>query len=70
MQKNEFIWNDSNTTLVNTAHIVTMGISVPMYEQKDYRVYATLSFGNGSVCLHRGTEESCKAYMGDFYYFH
>ena len=50
--------------LINTAHIVTVGISAPMYEQKDYTVDAILTYG--TAVMYRGTQEQCKTYMENF----
>lgn len=61
-----FIRNYYNNTLVNVAHIVTVYISSPYLEQRDYRVYANLAFGYGNAILHRGTEESCAEYLANF----
>lgn len=50
--------------LINTAHIVTVCITAPMYEQKDHRVVANLTYG--TAILFRGTEDKCKTYMENF----
>lgn len=61
-----FIKSVSGQQLVNVAHIVKVYISDPQYEQTDWRVYASLSFGQGTVTLHRGTAESCAEYLKNF----
>lgn len=61
-----FIRNYYNHTLVNVAHIVKVYVTEPQLEQTDYRVYALLSFGGGTVTLHRGTEDSCADYLTNF----
>lgn len=61
-----FIYSYRTTQLVNVDHIVKMCIDAPCLEQRDFVVYASLSFGNGTVCLHRGTEESCAEYINNF----
>ena len=68
--KAEFIWNYEKTSVVNVSHIVKMSITAPVLEQKDWRVVASLPYGQGTVVLHRGDEESCNAFLSDFYYFH
>lgn len=61
-----FIKSISGQQLVNVAHIVKVYISDPQFEQKDWIVYASLSFGHGAVALHRGTAESCAEYLKNF----
>lgn len=68
--KAEFIWNYEKTSIVNVSHIVKMSITAPVFEQKDWRVVASLSHGQGMVILHRGDEKSCDAFLSDFYYSH
>ena len=62
-----FITNHDRTAIINTAHIVMVGISSPYLEQKDYRVVASLSFGQGSSILHKGTKESCERKLQELY---
>ena len=61
-----FIFSCHKKQLVNVAHIVKMYIDARCYEQRDFVVYASLSFGQGTICLHRGTEESCAEYINNF----
>lgn len=61
-----FIKSVNGQQLVNIAHIVKVYISDPKFEQKDWIVYAGLSFGLGTVPLHRGTAESCAEYLKNF----
>lgn len=61
-----FIKSVSGQQLVNVAHIVKVYISAPQFEQKDWVVYASLSFGCGVVTLHRGTAKSCAEYLKNF----
>lgn len=58
-----FIKNHAGN-LINTAHIVTVSLSAPMFEQKDYTVVASLTYG--TAILFRGTEDKCKTYMENF----
>lgn len=67
--KNEFIWNEHKTGLINIAHITTMSISAPCLEQKDYLVVCSIA-GQGSQILLRGTLEECNAFLTDFHYYH
>ncbi len=62
-----FVTNYSKTAIINVAHIVRVDITEPYLEQRDYRVVASLSFGQGSSILHKGTEESCTAYLAELY---
>lgn len=62
-----FIPNYNKTAIINTAHIVKAVITEPYLEQRDYRVVASLSFGQGSSILHKGTEDSCTAYLAELY---
>ena len=50
--------------LINTAHIITVSLSAPVYEQKDHTVVAALTYG--TAILFRGTEDKCKTYMDNF----
>lgn len=50
--------------LINTAHIVTVSLSAPVFEQKDHTVVAALTCG--TAILFRGTEDECKTYMENF----
>ena len=50
--------------LINTAHVITVSLSAPMYEQKDYTVVASLT--HGTTTLFHGAEEDCKTYMKNF----
>lgn len=61
-----FIPTYGKNSLINVAHIVRVYVEPPYLEQRDYRVYASLSFGNGTVALHRGNEESCAEYLKNF----
>lgn len=61
-----FISGYYENTIVNLDHIVKVYITEPQLEQRDYRVYALLSFGGGTVTLHRGTAESCAEYLKNF----
>lgn len=55
-----FIQNHSGG-LVNTTHIITVGIDAPKFEQRDFIVSARLTYG--TAILYRGTEAECKVYM-------
>ena len=61
-----FIYSYRKEILVNVEHIVKMYIEAPYLQQRDFVVCASLSFGNGTVCLHRGTEKSCAEYINNF----
>jgi len=62
-----FIWNADETALINVRSIDTLYLSPPAYEQKYYIVVASVR-NKGTSIIYRGTEESCKDYMNDFYY--
>ena len=62
-----FVANHSKTAIVNVAHIVKVVITEPYLEQRDYRVVASLSFGQGSSILHKGTKESCERKLQELY---
>lgn len=62
-----FIPNYNKTAIINTAHIVKAVITAPIYEQKNYRVEAVLSFGQGTSILHDGTEDSCAQFLAELY---
>lgn len=61
-----FISGYYENVIVNLDHIVRVYTEPPYLEQRDYRVYALLSFGGGTVTLHRGTAESCAEYLKNF----
>ena len=61
-----FIYSCHKKQLINVAHIVKMYIDAPCFEQRDFAVYASLSFGQGTICLHRGTAENCAEYLKNF----
>lgn len=63
-----FEWNYSGIVLVNVNYIRRIGVSAPYLEQKDYRVVATLPYGN--EIMYKGTEEDCKKYMQEFFARH
>lgn len=50
-------------SIVNTAHIITVGVQEPMYEQKDHTVIASLT--RGTTVLYRGTKERCETYLAN-----
>lgn len=56
-----FIYNYNATMLINTAHIVSIGISAPQFERNDYTLVANMLYG--TQILRRGTRESCEEYM-------
>lgn len=60
-----FIPTYKNKAIVNSDHIISVGISNPYLEQKDYTVVATLTYG--SAILHRGDRDSCDDYLGELY---
>lgn len=62
-----FVANYSKTAIVNVDHIVKVVITEPYLEQKDYQVVASLSFGQGSSILHKGTEDSCTQFLAELY---
>lgn len=65
----EFIYNESRTTLINTAHIVTMQLVAPELAQKDYKVFCTTA-GYGSFILCSGNLVKCESFLSDFHYRH
>lgn len=64
-----FIYDESKTTLINLAHIVTIQIVAPELAQKDYKVFCTTA-GYGSYVLHSGNRDDCEVFLSDFHYFH
>lgn len=60
-----FIRTNNENHIVNTDHIRSLAIQSPMYEQKDYIVYANI-LQSGSIIMYRGTEEGCRKYLGSF----
>ena len=59
-----FIYTYKQMQLVNTAHIIRMGIDPPSLEQTKFRVVAYLT--QGTAILEEGTEEDCVRYMARF----
>lgn len=62
-----FIPNYNKTAIINTAHIVKVVLTEPYLEQKNYRVVASLSFGQGTSILYDGTKENCERKLQELY---
>ena len=62
--KKTFIRN-INGNLINIAHVVTISVAYPKYEQTSHRVVAQLTYGTS--ILFDGTEEECKRKLDEIY---
>lgn len=60
-----FIPNHDKTALVNVAHIITVSISEPSLERKDYWLVAGLTYG--TQILFKGSKDDCITEMQHIY---
>lgn len=61
----KWVWNYDKTELVNTHHIVSLKREAPALAQKDYIVYAVMTYG--TKIMYRGNRDDCISYMDDFW---
>ena len=66
--KNEFVWNERMTSLINIAYIRKIILTEPCLEQKNWTVVAELTHGTQVLCM--GTVDDCVDYMDEFYKYH